>query len=96
MRFRGEVQHGMGLERAQQFRDLPPVADITLLKAVMRIVLDRPQRGEVGGIGQFVEIEHIGTKLPDQQPAHRRPDKSGAAGHQYFHPNSQTPPQNSA
>jgi len=74
----------VGLERTQQFADLRPVADIALLKAIVRAVLDRPQRGEIGGIGQFVEIEHIDAQLATNSRHNRRPDKSGAAGHHTF------------
>src|SRR5437868_9419922 len=58
MRFRGEVQDRVGLKRLQQLVEPLAVGDIGALEAVARVVLDRPQRGEIGRIGQLVEIEH--------------------------------------
>src|SRR6478672_6833501 len=85
MRLRRQVQHRVGFERAQHFVQQRAVANITALKPVTGMVLDRLQRGEVGGIGKLVEVENCLVEFANQEPAHRRPDKPGAAGHQNFH-----------
>ena len=80
MRFGGQMQYCVGLEGAQQPGHGGAVADIALMKAVARIVLNRLQRIEVGGIGQLVEVQHLGADLADQEPTYRRADKPGPAG----------------
>jgi hypothetical protein len=81
MRLGGKMQHRVRLERAQQPGHGGAVADIAAMKAIARVVLDRLQRIEIGGIGQLVEIQHLGAGLADQQPTHRRADKPGPACH---------------
>ncbi len=68
MRLGGEVQDGIGLEPAQQFGDRGAIADIGAPEAVPRIVLDRLQRAEIRGIGQLVDVDHLGADLADQKP----------------------------
>jgi len=85
MRFGGEMQHRIRLERTQQPGHDGAVANIAALKTVSRVLLDGLQRFEIGGVGQLVEVQHLGADLADQKPAHRRADKPGPAGNQNFH-----------
>ncbi len=80
-----EMQDRVGCEVLQQLGDQLAVENIAAAKAISRIVGDRFQRGRIGGVGQLVQIENRVTQLADEQPAHGRTDKSGAAGNQNFH-----------
>ena len=56
------------------------VADVDPAKAVALAVVDGPQRREVAGIGQLVEVEHVVSRLGQQVPDQGRADEAGAAG----------------
>ena len=79
----GEMDHMVGREGLERFRNRPPVADVDLGEAVVRRIADRGQRLQIAGIGQRVEVEHRGA-LGDQAPADGRADESRAAGHKHF------------
>ena len=69
----------------QYVEDRPFVADVGVLEPVVVRILDRPQGGEISGIGQLVEVGHAVGRIAAQMPAHRRADEAGAAGHQKVH-----------
>ena len=79
------MQDRVGREASQQLGDQLAVEDIGAAEVIARIVGDRVQRFRIGGVGQLVDIEDRGAELADKQPAHRRADKTGAAGNQDFH-----------
>ena len=85
MRFRGEVEHGVGIEIPQQPEHRLAIANIGLAKAVAGVVLDFSQRGQIRRIGELVDVQHSGVRLADEQSADRRADKAGAARHQNLH-----------
>ena len=85
MRLGGEMQDRVGREALQPLGDQLAVEDIGAAEMIARVAGDRVQRFRVGGVGQLIDIEDCGAELADKQPAHRRADKTGAAGNQDFH-----------
>src|ERR1700749_173619 len=85
MRLGGEVEHRIGIEFLEDAGYGHPVADVGLAKGVARIALCGAQGAQICRVGQLVDIENGDVKVPDQQPADRRTDKSGAAGYQNSH-----------
>ena len=83
MAFGGQMDHLVGRERLERLVDRAPVANVDLGEAVVRRVVDRRQGLQVSGVGERVEVEHLGA-LADQAPAHRRADEPRAAGHKHF------------
>jgi len=49
------------------------------------MVLNGPQRHQIGRIGQHIDIQNSGIQLADQQPASRRTDKPRATRNQHLH-----------
>ena len=78
----GEMHDDVDGVIAQQGQHRRVVADVGLHEAIVWIVLDLPQRGEVAGIGQLVDIDDVVAGVGTQMPAHRRADEPGAAGNQ--------------
>ena len=76
----GEVGDHVGPEPGDRIGHRRRVADIGLTEGVARIGGDRRQRGEVAGIGQFVDIEHAVRRRADQVAHQRRADEARPAG----------------
>ncbi len=56
------------------------IGNVAVDEAIIGVVLDRRQRGEVARIGQLVEIDDACAATGHQQADHRGTDKSGPAG----------------
>ena len=82
MAFGREMHDHVGLEPLEGILHGRGIGDIGADELVARIVLDRRERGEIAGIGQFVDHQHIVIGVGDQMAHDRRADKARAAGDQ--------------
>ena len=85
MGFRREVQNGVGVELAQQRVYRLPIADIGLAKRITGARFDRPERAQIGRIGELVDIQDRCVQFADEQPTNRRADKAGTTRYQSVH-----------
>ena len=85
MAFRRKVHDGVSIEAAQQIGDRAAVADVGLAETVTRAVLLAGERGEISGVGQFIDDEHLVRGTADEVPHHGRPDETRAAGDDDLH-----------
>ena len=74
---RAEARHGL-LHRG-------PVADVGLEKAVSVAAFDSAERGEIAGIGQLVDVQHIVAALEHEMANKGRSDEPGTAGDDHTH-----------
>ena len=85
MAFRRKMHDRVGIEAAQQIGDRAAVADIGAAETITRTVLDAGERGEIAGIGQFVDDEHLVLGVADEMPHQGRPDETCSAGDHDLH-----------
>ena len=81
----GEMHDRVDGVLAQQRGDQHTITDIALDEVVARAVADRSKRGEVGGVGQLVEIDHAMVGCRDQVAADGRADEACSPSHQDIH-----------
>ena len=60
------------------------IADIGAAEAIARMALDRSQRGEIAGIGQLVDDQHLVIGVADEMPDQCRPDEARSTRDQIF------------
>src|SRR5690606_37103480 len=75
-----EVQHRVGAMLGQQARDERAVADVTMDEDVVGVAVEVPERLEVAGVRERVEVDHahaVRHGLPHEVAT----DETGTAGH---------------
>ena len=85
MALRRQMHDGIGIEASKRFGDGRTIADVGAAETKARMVLHRSERGEIAGIGQLVDDEHVVLGVADQMPHQRRSDKTRAAGNHNLH-----------
>src|SRR5271165_2555836 len=80
MAFRGKVDCRVRLHFVEQVANSGLIADIGPYKTVARITAHQPQRIQVAGVGQLIDIHHLSVRFRDQITAYRGPDEACAAG----------------
>ena len=63
MAFGREMHDDVDVVFAKNSRHSGGVADVGLDEAIVRIILDLAQRGEIAGIGELVDIDHAMTGI---------------------------------
>jgi hypothetical protein len=69
MAFSCQMNDGLRLEVAEGVVDRCAVADIRNLAAIVGMARDGFEGIEVGGIGELVDIQHVGADIGDKVPA---------------------------
>ena len=76
----GQMHHRVGLVAVEEPLQLGGVADVDLLEGVARVALGPRQGGQVGRVGQLVDVDDEGVGFGKKLADHRRADETGAAG----------------
>jgi len=85
MAFGGQMRDHIGPEAGDRRLHGRAVADVGPNEAVARAVRDRRQGGQVAGIGQHVEVQHLVIRLADQVANQGRADKACPSGDEDAH-----------
>lgn len=81
MRFRGQVDHPVGLVLFEDLQYMRGIGDVSFHKGVIRPVLDILQVLQVSGIGQGIQIDDLITGIFGNKLAHNMgTDEAGSAG----------------
>ena len=79
--FGSQVDDAVDFLLLHQLQDSVEIADIHLHEAIVRLVFDVLEIGQIAGIRKFIEIDDpILRILVHKQPHDVRPDKTGSAG----------------
>src|SRR5262245_4981438 len=68
MAFRRQMHDGIGIKADEGVGNSGPVADVGATELVTAVTVNRVERGEIAGIGQFVEDEHLVRCVSDEVP----------------------------
>ena len=63
MAFGGEMHHGIGLEFLEHLAHGRRIRDVRLDEAVFWIAVRRRDRGQIGGVGQLIDVEDLMVRL---------------------------------
>ena len=85
MAFRRQMHHRVGIEARKNISDGRAIADIGPAEMIARMALHRSQRGEIAGIGQLVDDQHLVIGMADEMSDQRRPDESRPTGDDNLH-----------
>ena len=92
MAFGGKMHHGVGRKVRKYAPDRALVADVRGAEPELAVAAHGIEGGEVAGISQLVDDEHLVTRVFQEVPHHRRPDKSRPTGDNDLHGNSSACP----
>ena len=92
MAFGGKMHHGIGRKVRKDACHGALVADVRGAEAEAAMAAHGIERGEVAGIGQLVDDEHLVIGVFQEVPNHRRPDKARPTRDNDFHGNSSRAP----
>jgi hypothetical protein len=80
--FGGEVHHRAGRVLVEQRAQRCTVADVDLAERIARIAGRLGDGGEIGRVGELVDIDDESLGIIEEVSDHRRADEAGAAGHE--------------
>jgi hypothetical protein len=81
MAFGGEIHHDVGPVFAKDIEHGAAIADVLAHEGIAGLPADRRKRGQIAGIGEFVDDDDRFSQFACDQTAHRRTDETGAACH---------------
>ena len=76
MAFRRQMHDRVGIETRKNLGNGRTIADIGAAEAIARMTLHRSKRGEIAGIGQLVDDQHLVIGVTDEMSDQRRSDKA--------------------
>ena len=85
MALRGQMEDGVDRMLLHDGEHAAAVADVGLNERIARRAIDLRKRGEVGGVGELVDVDHRVLGVGDEMTTDGRADEAGAAGDQDSH-----------
>ena len=74
-----QMHHGVGVEARENLGDGRTIADIGAAEMIARMALHRSKRGEIAGIGQLVDDQHLVIGVTMRCRTSADPMKPGSA-----------------
>src|SRR5262249_40441277 len=85
MTFRRQVHDRVGVKTRKNVGDGRVIADVGEAEMIMRVTLNRSERGKIAGIGQLVDDENLVVGVSDKMSDQCRPNEARSTSDNDLH-----------